>query len=35
MQAWGLTDPGCVRAQNQDAFQIRQFSDKKCAVRGV
>lgn len=26
MQAWGLTDPGCVRTQNQDAFQIRQFS---------
>ena len=22
MQFWGLTDPGCVRAQNQDAFQI-------------
>ena len=34
MQAWGLTDPGCVRAQNQDAFQIRQFSDKSalCVV---
>lgn len=27
MQAWGLTDPGCVRAQNQDAFEIRQFED--------
>ncbi|MBR2047577.1 MAG: Stp1/IreP family PP2C-type Ser/Thr phosphatase [Oscillospiraceae bacterium] len=22
MQSWGLTDPGCVRTQNQDAFQI-------------
>jgi protein phosphatase len=22
MQYWGLTDPGCVRAQNQDAYQI-------------
>ena len=22
MQFWGLTDPGCVRPQNQDAFQI-------------
>ena len=22
MQSWGLTDPGCVRAQNQDAYQI-------------
>lgn len=26
MQAWGLTDPGCVRSQNQDAFEIKQFS---------
>lgn len=25
MQAWGLTDPGCVRTQNQDAFQIEHF----------
>lgn len=25
MQAWGLTDPGCVRTQNQDAFRIEQF----------
>ena len=22
MQCWGLTDPGCVRAQNQDAYHI-------------
>lgn len=22
MQYWGLTDPGCVRTQNQDAFQM-------------
>ena len=22
MQAWGITDPGCIRTQNQDAFQI-------------
>lgn len=22
MQSWGITDPGCARAQNQDAFQI-------------
>ena len=22
MQYWGLTDPGCVRSQNQDAYQI-------------
>ena len=25
MQSWGLTDPGCVRKQNQDAFQIEQL----------
>ena len=25
MHSWGLTDPGCVRAQNQDAFQIVQL----------
>jgi len=22
MQYWGLTDPGCVRVQNQDAYQV-------------
>lgn len=25
MQSWGHTDPGCVRPQNQDAFQIIQL----------
>ena len=25
MQYWGLTDPGCVRTQNQDAFQIEML----------
>ena len=25
MQCWGLTDPGCVRKQNQDAFQIEKL----------
>ena len=25
MQYWGLTDPGCVRAQNQDAYQMVQL----------
>lgn len=25
MQYWSLTDPGCVRAQNQDALQILQL----------
>ncbi len=25
MQCWGLTDPGCVRAQNQDAYHIENL----------
>ena len=25
MQYWGLTDPGCVRPQNQDAYQLVQL----------
>ena len=25
MQSWGLTDPGCVRVQNQDAYRIEQL----------
>ena len=25
MQSWALTDPGCVRTQNQDAYQIEQL----------
>ena len=25
MQCWGLTDPGCVRSQNQDTYQIEQL----------
>ena len=25
MQFWGLTDPGCVRAQNQDAFLMEKL----------
>ena len=25
MQSWGLSDPGCVRKQNQDAFHIEQI----------
>ena len=25
MQCWGLTDPGCIRTQNQDVFQIVQL----------
>ena len=25
MQSWGLTDPGCVREQNQDSYQIEQL----------
>ena len=25
MQSWGLTDPGCVRKQNQDAYKIEKL----------
>lgn len=25
MQCWGLTDPGCARSQNQDAYQIEEL----------
>ena len=25
MQGWGLTDPGCVRKQNQDAYRIEEL----------
>ena len=25
MQSWGLTDPGCVRPQNQDTYHIEQL----------
>ena len=25
MQCWGLTDPGCVRTQNQDVYQIEKL----------
>ena len=31
MQCWGLTDPGCVRPQNQDAFKIDQL-DETCTL---
>ena len=34
MQCWGLTDPGCVRAQNQDAYQIEELdrNTRLCVV---
>ena len=34
MQSWGLTDPGSVRKQNQDAYQIEQLdrSTTLCVV---
>ena len=34
MQYWGLTDPGCVRSQNQDAYQMVQLdrSTVLCVV---
>ena len=25
MQYWGITDPGCIRTQNQDAFQVEKL----------
>ncbi len=33
MQSWALTDPGCVRQQNQDAYQIERLD--KGALLGV
>lgn len=34
MQAWGLTDPGCVRVQNQDAYGVHVFEEDSllCTV---
>ena len=34
MQTWGITDPGCVRSQNQDTYQIEQLdrSTTLCIV---
>ena len=34
MHSWGLTDPGCVRTQNQDAYQIEELdrNTKLCVV---
>ena len=34
MQCWGLTDPGCVRPQNQDIYQIEKMdsSTMLCVV---
>ena len=34
MQYWGLTDPGCVRTQNQDSYKIEQLdrSSLLCVV---
>ena len=34
MQSWGLTDVGCVRKQNQDAFHIEKLDRHSllCAV---
>ena len=31
MQGWGLTDPGCVRKQNQDAYRIERL-DKETLL---
>ena len=34
MQSWGLSDQGCVRQQNQDAYQIVQLdrNSQLCVV---
>ena len=34
MQSWGVTDAGCVRPQNQDAFHMEMLDDKSalCVV---
>ena len=34
MQSWGLTDPGCVRKQNQDVYRMEQLdrSTMLCVV---
>ena len=34
MQYWGITDPGCVRPQNQDTYQIEQLDSQTllCVV---
>ena len=26
MQFWGITDPGCVRTQNQDAYHMEKLN---------
>ena len=31
MRYWGLTDPGCIRTQNQDAYQMEQL-DRHTAL---
>ena len=31
MRYWGLTDPGCIRTQNQDAYQMEQL-DRSTAL---
>lgn len=30
MQCWGLTDPGCVRPQNQDTYQVVRLDNNTC-----
>ena len=34
MQAWGISDPGCVRSQNQDAYDVQLFDGESllCVV---
>lgn len=34
MQSWGITDPGCVRPQNQDAYKVEELdrNTQLCVV---
>ena len=32
MQIWGLTDPGNIRSQNQDAYNIVEFGHDRALM---
>ena len=33
MQYWGITDPGCARTQNQDAYHVEQLNKNTLLCR--
>ena len=35
MQYWSLTDPGCVRSQNQDACRVEQLDKNSVLCSGT